>query len=412
MTTDAVNSQEPLASPQAPAVRWLYLSGGVVLLLAMGLVYAWSIFVRPLEEEFGWLRSQTSLAFSICMSMFCVGGILTGILTKKVTARTVIWLSALLVGGGFIGTSKVASLAQLYFFYGGLIGLGVGMSYNAVLSSIMRWFPERPGITSGLLMMGFGLGALILGTVGVYLINSIGWRATFRNLGIVYFVVIVISSFFIKPPGAGVSLPKLVAKGVSPKETFRDYSTSEMLKRPAFWLFFFWSVILAACGLIIVSNAAPMAHSMGGAALGGVLTGLIAIFNGLGRVVFGLTYDKAGRKLAMTLISLGFALGGVLLTVALAAGSMAILFAGCLLGGMMYGGLPTSSSTVIRLFYGLKNYSLNFSLINLNLIFASFLGPFLSARLLDATGSYQTSFIAIIVFGAVALGVNFIIRRP
>ncbi|MDR2367363.1 MAG: MFS transporter [Deltaproteobacteria bacterium] len=409
----------PAGAPQGldPAVnvglgRWGYLIGGIVLLLAMGLVYAWSIFVAPLEREFGWTRSETSLAFSICMSMFCAGVIATGLLTKKITARTVIWLSALLVGGGFVGASRLSTLGQLYFFYGGLIGLGVGMAYNGVLSTIMRWFPERPGLISGLLMMGFGLGALILGTVGTYLIDGIGWRLTFRNLGFVYLAVIIVSSFFIKLPGPSVVLPRLAGKGGAPPPADRDWATSEMVRRPTFWLFFAWAVILGACGLIVISNAAPMARSLGAASMGGLLTGLIAVFNGLGRVLTGLTYDRIGRHVAMPALCLGFIAAGALLILGLRAQSVPLLFCGCLLTGTMYGGMPTSASTVIRLFYGLRHYSLNFSLINLNVVFASFLGPYLSGVLLDRTGSYQTTFLAIIVFGALSLGLNFMIRRP
>jgi OFA family oxalate/formate antiporter-like MFS transporter len=392
--------------------RWGYVAGGILLLLALGLVYAWSIFVAPLEAEFKWQRSETSLAFSICMSMFCIGGIATGLITKKWAPRVVIWITAVLVGVGFIGASKLTSLTHLYFFYGGLVGFGVGMAYNGVISTVLKWFPEKPGLISGLLMMGFGLGSLILGTVGSHLIQTVGWRNTFLYLGIVYVIVIFISSFFVKLPGKDKVLPKLQKKGADKAEVDRDWNASEMLKRPAFWIFFIWSVVLCACGLIVISNAAPMISQMGHASKSGLLVGLIAIFNGLGRVFFGLTYDKAGRQVAMPIVSLGFMTAGILLICSLSMQNVVLLVIGAIMSGFMYGGLPTSSSTVIRTFYGLRNYSLNFSLVNLNIVFASFLGPFMAGLLLDKTGSYQSTFIAIIIFGALSLGLNFLIKKP
>jgi OFA family oxalate/formate antiporter-like MFS transporter len=346
------------------------------------------------------------------MSMFCLGGVATGIITKKFPPKVVIFITAALVGAGFIGASKLNSLSELYFFYGGLVGFGVGMAYNGVISTVLKWFPEKPGLISGLLMMGFGLGSLILGTVGSHLIETVGWRNTFKYLGIVYLIVIFVSAFFIHLPGAHKILPKLQKKGADKATVDRDWTASEMLKRPSFWIFFIWSVILCACGLIVISNAAPMIKDMGHGARSGLLVGLVAIFNGLGRVFFGLTYDKFGRQVAMPIVSLGFMCSGISLICSLAFQNAVLLVIGSVTAGFMYGGLPTSSSTVIRTFYGLKNYSLNFSLVNLNIVFASFLGPFMSGLLLDKTGSYQSTFIAIIVFGVLSLGLTFLIKRP
>ena len=406
-------SQDLTNSPPIPvtAVRWVYLVVGVLLFLAMGLVYAWSIFVPPLAKDFGWQPNQTGLGFTILMSMFCLGGVVTGLITKRWTPRLAIWICGVLIGLGFFGASRLNSLGELYFFFSGLVGLGVGMAYNAVLSSVLRWFPERQGLISGILMMGFGLGSLILSTVGTSMLESIGWRATFLTLAGVYAVLVLVSSFFIVYPGPGVVFPAAATR--QSREEGLELDTGRMVRRPTFWFIFIWATLLSAGGLMVIGSAASIAESLGAdVRLAGFLTGLIAISNGCGRVLAGLLYDKVGRKLVMPLLSAGFIVTGAVLLAALATGSLTLLVAGFILTGLSYGGVPPSNSTLVSSFYGLKNYSLNFSIINLNIMAASFLGPALAGIMQTMSGAYNTTFIAIVVFGVLSLGLMFLVRKP
>lgn len=139
-------------------IRWLYLLLSVVLLLCLGLIYAWSIFRVPLESEFGWSKAETSITFSISMMMFCLGGVVSGVLTERRGVRTTLILCAVLLAAGFMSASGVHSLWGIYAAYGGLAGLGAGLGYNAVISTIVKWFPDRQGFVSGMSLMGFGFG--------------------------------------------------------------------------------------------------------------------------------------------------------------------------------------------------------------------------------------------------------------
>ncbi len=162
---------------------------GTFLMLFLGLIYAWSLFAAPLEEAFNWSRSQTSITFSISMITFCLGSIISGIALKKYRPGNILLISAILFLIGFFGASCITNIWGLYLSYGVLCGLGVGLSYNAILSTIPKWYPGAGGFVTGTLLMGMGLGSLILGTVVKRIIDVLVWVMTFRILAVVFFLV-------------------------------------------------------------------------------------------------------------------------------------------------------------------------------------------------------------------------------
>lgn len=217
--------------------RWAYLILSVFLLLFLGLIYAWSVFRVPLEQEFGWSKSGTSLTFSISMIMFCLGGLISGVLTARKGMRTTLILAAVLLASGFGLASQITSLMGIYLTYGGMAGLGVGLGYNAVISTIMRWFPDKQGLVSGIALMGFGFGAMILGTAGASLIVLAGWRMTFLLIAASYAVVIALAIVILRPPDADftAALSESLPKGKAARE---EIGWQDMLRRRSFWLFF------------------------------------------------------------------------------------------------------------------------------------------------------------------------------
>lgn len=144
--------------------RTLQLVYGMFVLLFLGLIYAWSVFVTPLEQEFGWVRSQTSLISTFSMSSFCVGGFISGLVLRKRSPRFVLRMAAICMLAGFALASRTQNLWHIFLSYGVLCSLGVGFGYNVTVGITAKWFPEKPGLCSGLLLTGFGFGALLLGT--------------------------------------------------------------------------------------------------------------------------------------------------------------------------------------------------------------------------------------------------------
>ena len=139
--------------------RWFYVGMGVLILLFAGMVYAWSVMSGPIAAEFtDWSKAQLSMTFTIVMICFCLGGMIGGIITPIITARLSIWLSAALFAAGMILTSRTQSLPTLYMGFGVICGLAAGISYNAIMSTVGKWFPDKQGLVSGVLLMGFGGG--------------------------------------------------------------------------------------------------------------------------------------------------------------------------------------------------------------------------------------------------------------
>lgn len=168
--------------------KYFVALSGMVMFLFLGLIYAWSIFVAPLEAEFGWSRAETSLVFTICMSAFCLGGIAAAQMRKHIKPGWIIIASGFIAGGGFYMASYTQTLWQLYAFYGVLCGFAVGSAYNCLLSIIPLHFPKHIGLINGLMLMFFGFGSLAFGPVVTSLIALHGWRFLFRTLAVVFAV--------------------------------------------------------------------------------------------------------------------------------------------------------------------------------------------------------------------------------
>ncbi len=396
--------------------RWIYAVNGVVLLLFLGLIYAWSIFVTPLEAEFGWQRSETSMAFSICMSMFCIGGLVAGFIskTKKVWVNMV--LCAICVFIGFLFASQVMTLAGFYIYYSCFVGFGVGLAYNTILGSVVKWFPERVGFISGLLLMGFGFGGMVLGTACSAIITRFGWRIAFRGLAIVLSIIILLGTYFIKIPTENEIEAFLVDKKKKNKTVTAaaaNMTTKEMILHPSFKWIFLWAVLLTAAGLTLIGNASPLMISMGANLnTAAFLAGLISVSNGLGRIISGIIFDAWGWKKTMFLVTLGLIVASIIIIFAFRSNSIPLMTLGFICAGLSYGGIVPINSSVVASFYGQQNYAMNLSIITLNIIPASFLGPYLAGILQTMSDSYLTTFIAMAVMGIVGLGFSMFIKKP
>ena len=388
--------------------RWVYAIVGVIVLLFAGLVYAWSVLSTPIAAEFAdWSKAQLSMTFTIVMIMFCIGSLLCGLLSGKLSAKMSVRIGAVLFLLGFFLASRTQSLAMLYIGFGVLCGLSSGLCYNAVMSTMVRWFPDRPGLISGVLLMGFGGGSFIIGKLyqAWTPVEIGGWRASFLVMGIIIFVVLAICSFFFVAPGADFVAPAAKNGKAAVRAAGREYKPLEMLKKPSFWLYYVWAIALSAAGLALISQASGVVWEASASQTAGAvatIVGLISICNALGRVLFGGMYDKYGRSLSMQLVNILFIITSGVLILALTAKSVVVVIIGFILGGLAYSGITPTNSAFCRSYFGPANYPVNFSLINSNLIFASF-GSTVSGALFDASGSYNATFFLIIGLAVVGI---------
>ena len=398
------------------SLRWIYLAVGVVALLFAGVIYAWSILKTPLAEEFAWSNSQLALNFTLTMCCFCLGGFVGGLISKRLGSRLSLCLAAALSCLGFVLASRLSDgrPAILYISYGVLAGLGIGIAYNVIISTVGAWFPDKKGLCSGALMMGFGASALVVGKLASALMENAGWRSAYLAVGVALAVVLAVAALVLRRPGEGDKLPQAEKKTSTGTESFeaQDFTTAQMLRRPSFYLAFLCIVCLSAVGNTVISFARDLALSVGAqAALATTLVGVLSVCNGLGRIVIGALFDQLGRRKTMLLANiLTIAAAGITL-LAVSVHSLPLCILGLCLTGFSYGAGPTISSAFTSAFYGTKYFPVNFSVMNFNLMFASFMATAASG-LLESTGGYVGPFVFLLCLAVVSLVLNLSIRRP
>lgn len=387
--------------------RWIYGAIGVVVLLFAGLVYAWSVLSMPISEFFtDWSSTKLSFTFTLCMMFFCFGGFITGLLSEKISPKIMLKLSAILFLIGFFFSSRADSIITLYIGYGVIAGLASGFAYNSIMGSVMKFFPDCPGLISGVLLMGFGFGSFLIGKV-YQAVTPCGpgidkWRDSFLIFGVILFIVMFICSFFIHKPTEEelVEITKgMKNKNLKSRSNQLDLSPIKMLKKFSFWIFFTWAVLLSSAGLTIVSQASGLAVEVGkniSPSTISTVVGLISIFNGVGRVIFGGLYDRIGRLKTMLLNDILFLLAIFILMIAIKSEQFNLIIIGFICVGLAYGGITPTNSAFVNDFYGSKNYAINLSLVNMNLLIASF-GSTIAGLLYDSTGSYYSTLIVMII---------------
>lgn len=385
--------------------RWLYLGMATISTLFLGLIYAWSLFRAPFSEVFKtWTVAQMSMTFTISMIMFCLGGLIGGQLGKKFGVKVRILIAAVLLLVGFFMVSTLnpadasGSLMKLYIFYGIFGGGGVGIGYNAVITTITKWFPDKVGLASGIMLMGFGLGGLALGSVVTKFIAGIGIFSTFKLLAIAIFVVLLVAAIIIKAPEAPTAG---ASKTAAADDNTHHYTSAEMMKTSRFWIFFLWAIALNSAGLMVINSAANISVAYGGSAVLGMI---VSLFNGAGRIVAGNNFDRFGRKTSSIVNNIFMIIAGALLIAGGVSHSLILVVIGLIFVGLSYGGTPTITSAYVNKAFGAKYFATNFSIANFSLIPAAIIGPIISAKLLEAAGGkYDSNFRALIVFTLVAL---------
>lgn len=395
--------------------RWPYALVGLVQMLSLGSMYAWTFFKVNLIQSFpSWTTAQVNLNFTIMMCLFCLGGVLAGKISKWVSKQVQVIVSAVLLCIGFLGVSFLpvnapgVALVMLYICYGGLTGLGTGIAYNAVQTSIQPWFPDHTGLMSGLLLMSMGFGTLIMGNAAGALMKVLDVFATFRVFAVFDLIVFAALAGFIHAPGKDIVLPP--APPVKQGDSGMDIGPGEMAKRATFWIYFFWNICCSSAGMIVVNYASDICGYYGMAAAIGLF---VSVFNGFGRLLTGIAVDRFGWKATMFGINGVLIASGLLMFFGGQAMATPVVLVGMLLMGIVYGSGITLNATMIRRLYGSTHYAQNFSVCNLCTFPAAIIGPMLSAALIQAAnGGYQTTFLMVIVLGGLTLIMNFFIRKP
>jgi OFA family oxalate/formate antiporter-like MFS transporter len=284
--------------------RWLIAASAVGIHISIGSVYAYSVMINPLEKLVGWTKPEVTFAFSIAILFLGLSSAFLGFLVDKKGPRFSGRISACCYGLGILGTGLAIKLESYPLFvasYGVVGGIGLGLGYITPVTTLMKWFPDRRGMATGMAIMGFGFAALIFGPLMAYMFSVVNIPGTFFILGSLYFLLIFSSASYLAPPPkdwvpAGM---KSTGKPNKRKEDLSDLRAVDALKTPRFYFLWVMLFVNVSCGIGIIAVASPLAQDVTGMSelqAAGVV-GLMGLFNGLGRILWASSSDYLGRPL-------------------------------------------------------------------------------------------------------------------
>src|SRR5580658_2919295 len=212
--------------------RWAIAAAGVFLQIALGAVYAWSVFRIPLAKQFGWSIPEVTLTFTISIFVLGIAAFFGGLWLNRRGPRIVALTGGVLYGiGVFLASFSDHGLWWLYLSYGVIGGIGLGFSYIVPVAVLVKWFPDRRGLITGIAVGGFGAGALVFAPVATRLIQNVGVLQTFAWLGIVYLVLIMATGYFMQNPPDGWQPAGWLPSATETKQrAAKDYTLGGALK--------------------------------------------------------------------------------------------------------------------------------------------------------------------------------------
>lgn len=357
--------------------------------MALGSAYAWSVFRIPLVKEFGWSIAQVSFTFTICW--FCLGctASLGGIWLNRRGPRIVAVIAGLLWGGGvFLSSFAAHKLWLLYLGYGIIGGTGLGMGYIVPIAVLVKWFPERRGLITGIAVGGFGAGSLLAAPVAGRLVQSVGLMPTFAYLGVAFAAVAVLSGLFMRnPPEAWHPAGWQPTAAQLSQRSDRDFMLGESLRTWQWWALCGLMSINTMAGLSIVSQAAPIFQEMGKVSAGtaAILVGVISVGNGVGRVFWAWISDVTARRTAFLTMYL---IQAALFSIYHYIGSPTLLTIVTFVIVMCYGGGYGITPAFAADYFGPRHVGAIFGLMLLPWAFPAAFGPLLFAYMRESTGGY------------------------
>jgi len=377
--------------------RWLVAVGTVGVQVSLGAIYIFSALILPLDELHGWAKSDVTLAFSLAVLLLGFSAAFFGPMVERIGSQKAIRLSAALYTSGIAGAGLGIHLGILPLFiisYGVIGGIGLGIGYIAPIPTVLKWFPDKRGMASGMAVMGFGFGSLVFGPVMVAMMKFLPvWTVIYALAGI-YGTILILASYVVKPPPEDwspapgtASAQSREAEAQKPAGMAVDLTAKEALRTPRFY--YLWLMIfMGTCvGLGIISVASPMAQEMTGmtALQAAGLVGMIGLFNGIGRFFWASVSDYTGRATAYTIF---FALQfGACLLLAQAT-SQAVFYVLVLLVISCYGGIFGCLPAIISDIFGARQLATIWGYAFTAYSIAGFVGPTMVTQLVAHTGNY------------------------
>ncbi|MCP4131350.1 MAG: OFA family MFS transporter [bacterium] len=395
--------------------RWLVVVGAIMIQLALGAIYAWSVFTPTLINDAGWSKPQTMVVFSVGLAFFAIVMIFAGKKLATVGPRKLAIAGGIVLGAGYLlaGLFGGTDFYLLVGFIGVLGGAGIGLAYVVPIAVGMRWFPDKKGMITGLAVAGFGFGAMgwvkLAGTWG-HLIQNLGLSTTFIIYGVAFAVMVVVGGLVMVFPPEGWKPEGFVEEAAAAGGSAgKDFETGEMLKTPQFYMIFLTFLFGASAGLMSIGlmklypmealQAAGIDETTASGIAGTAMAVFFSLANGLGRIGWGTISDKLGRKLSIVIMT--GSQGVFVFLFIYMAGTPALLFLGAALIGFNFGGNFALFPAITADTFGTANVGKNYPWIFLSYGVGGIAGP-ITGGVLGGMGNFPLAFI--ICGGACILG--------
>lgn len=391
----------------------LVIFAGFLLNLMLGIVYAWSVFVKPLMENFGWTKTIASLPFSIFLLVFAIMMVPAGRTQDRIGPRKVAMLGGFLLGLGFILSSFIETIRDpvwLLFTYGIIAGAGCGLGYACPIPVARKWYPQRVGLATGLVVMGFGLSALIFAPLERMLIDAYGIGNAFLYIGIILLIVAVFAASLLRNPPTTEQVQVVQKTQSSPlPQTGRDFGPVEMLRTPQFWMLWISFMFMALLGLMVIGHIAPFAQERGLDPYAAALAAsALSVANALGRPGAGWLSDAIGRP--KTMFTLFLIQGIVIIAYPHFAWTLVAIYLGAIIIGFNYGANFSLFPSATGDFYGTRNLGVNYGLVFTSYGVGGLIGPIMAGYIFDVTGSYEMAFLVAGVLAVIAALISLALR--
>ncbi|MCX8044093.1 MAG: OFA family MFS transporter [Desulfobacterota bacterium] len=407
-------TQEKVFGMPAESGRWVYVVICLVMYLCLGSVYSYSIFLPEVKKVFNVSASQANLPFMIFLASFSVLMFFGGQVMGKLGTKKLALIGGIIVGLGWALSALACSSASIGFLittYGIIAGGGVGLTYGCPIAIAGRWFPDKKGLAVGLMLAGFGGSALITGKIANALIPSVGLATTFLYFGIAFAIILVLLALPFKLPAEGWKPAGWTPAAGGAASV--DFSTGEMLGTGSFWGLFLCYTIGCLAGLMAIGISKPVGSEV--IKIGGdtaaTLVGIFAIFNAVGRPLFGSLTDMITPKWAGVLNLLIILLSSALMLLA-GEGSVALYVIAFCGFWLTLGGWLAIAPTATATYFGMKNYARNYGVVFFAYGIGAILGGIISGSAKDTFGSYAVAFKPTLAMAIVGIIIAIALLKP
>jgi MFS transporter, OFA family, oxalate/formate antiporter len=393
--------------------RWGIALAGVFMQIALGAVYAWSVFRDPLMRQFHWTISQVTLTFTIAIFVLGCSSFFGGLWLNRKGPRIVAITGGALYGlGVFLASFSADKLWWLYLSYGLIGGIGLGFGYIVPVAVLVKWFPDKRGLLTGIAVGGFGAGALVTAPVATRLIRSVGVLPTFAYLGIAYLIVTVIAGFFLVNPPPDYRPPGWTPSTLQTSQrAARDYTLAEALRAWQWWVLWLLLFLNTSAGISVISQESPLFQTLAGvtATAAAAMVGIASMGNALGRVFWAWVSDLVTRRMTFLIM---FLIQVVLFWIYPNLHTASVLLTVTFIILMCYGGGFGTMPAFTADYFGARNVGPIYGLMLTAWGFASVFGPLLIAHMRQSTGQYGGALHIIAIVLLLSAILPFIVRPP